>query len=71
MVPSHELHHRQILSAHRAAVVSALSSRPLPSADSLDLFVPRTRSALSQHHAFSVGGPLLWNDLPHPSVTRF
>jgi len=40
------------------------SSRSLRSADRLDLFVPRTRTALAQHRAFAIVGPSIWNDLP-------
>jgi len=44
--------------------LSARSSRPLRSADRLDLFVPRSRTSLTQHRAFAVVGPSIWNDLP-------
>ena len=33
----------------------------------LDLFVPRTRTALAQRRAFAVVGPSTWNNLP-PSL---
>ena len=44
--------------------LSAISSRPLRSADRLDLLVPRARTALAQHRAFAIVGPSMWNDLP-------
>ena len=47
--------------------LSAISSRPLRSADRLDLLVPRARTALAQHRAFAIVGPSMWNDLP-PSI---
>jgi len=50
--------------------VSALSSRPLQSADRLDLLVPRTRTALALHHAFASMGPSLWNGLPQQYTVR-
>ena len=43
--------------------LSATSSRSLRSADWLDLFVPRTRTALAQRRAFAVVGPSTSNDL--------
>src|SRR5688572_4204700 len=44
--------------------LSARSSRPLRSADWLDLFVPRSRTSLTQHRAFAGVAPSIWNDLP-------
>ena len=44
--------------------LSAVSSRPLRSADRLDLLVPRARTAMAQHRAFAIVGPSMWNDLP-------
>ena len=44
--------------------ISSLSSRPLRSADRLDLLVPWTRTALAQHRAFASMGPSMWNGLP-------
>ena len=44
--------------------LSARSSRPLRSADRFDLFVPRSRTSLTQHRAFAIVGPLIWNHLP-------
>ena len=44
--------------------LSASSSCSLHSADRLDLFVPKIRTALAQHRAFSVVGPSIWNSLP-------
>ena len=32
----------------------------------VQIFVPRTGTALAQHRAFAVVGPSIWNDLPHP-----
>src|SRR5688572_25310415 len=55
------------LSDYMRKPLSATSSRSLRSADWLDLFVPRTRTALAQRRAFAVVGPSTWNDLP-PSV---
>jgi hypothetical protein len=52
------------LSVLFAKPISASSSRPLRSADRLDLHVPRTRISLTQHRAFAIVGPSLWNDLP-------
>ena len=43
--------------------LSATSHRLLRSMDRMDLFVPRTRTALAQHRAFAVMGPSAWNDL--------
>src|SRR6218665_4008156 len=37
--------------------MSSPSARPLRSADRLDLFVPRVRTALAQCHAFAATGP--------------
>ena len=51
--------------------LSAVSSRPLRSADRLDLLVPRARTATAQHRAFAIVGPSMWNDLPPQSVVRF
>src|ERR1043165_7959903 len=51
--------------------LSARSSRPLRSADRLDLFVTRSRTSLTQHRAFAVVGPSLWNDLPPQFVAEF
>ena len=47
--------------------LSAVPSRPLRSADRLDLLVPRARTATAQHRAFAIVGPSMWNDLP-PSI---
>src|SRR5688572_13120159 len=47
--------------------LSAVSSRPLRSADRLDLLVPRARTATAQHRAFAIVGPSMWNNLP-PSI---
>ena len=44
--------------------LSATSLRSLRSTDRLDLFVPRTRTALAQRRSFAVVGPSAWNDLP-------
>jgi len=52
------------LSDYMRKPLSATSSRPLRSADWLDLFVPRTRTALAQRRAFAVVGSSTWNDLP-------
>ena len=52
------------LSDYMRKPLSASSSRSLRSADRLDLFVLRTRTALAQHRAFAIVGPSIWNDLP-------
>ena len=45
--------------------LSAVSSRPLRSADRLDLLIFRARTATVQHRAFAiVVDPSMWNDLP-------
>jgi hypothetical protein len=44
--------------------LSATSARPLRSTGRLDLFVPRTRTTLTQRRAFAVTGPSAWNSLP-------
>ena len=43
---------------------SALSLRPLRSADRFDLFVQRVRTAIAQSRSFASIGPSLWNSLP-------
>jgi len=45
--------------------MSSTSAHPLRSADRLDLFVPRARTALVQSCAFAVTGLSSWNGLPH------
>ena len=50
--------------------LSSTSARPLRSADSLDVFVPRAETALAQCRAFAVTGPFTWNDLPLPQWPR-
>ena len=45
--------------------MSTVSARPLRSADRLDLFLPRVRTALAQCRAFAVNGPSTWNGLPY------
>src|ERR1043165_4451909 len=52
------------LSDYMQKPLSATSSHSLTSADWLDLFVPRTRTALAQRRAFAVAGPSTWNNLP-------
>jgi len=42
--------------------LSARSSHPLRSADRCDLFIPWSRTPLSQNWAFAVVVPSLWND---------
>ena len=44
--------------------VSAISLHSLRSSDRFDLFVPRARTATTQHRAFAIVGPSLWNNLP-------
>ena len=54
--------------------LSAVSSRPLRSADRLDLLVPRARTATAQNSAFAIMGPSVWNDDADPppqSIVRF
>ena len=48
-----------------SSTVNISSARPLRSADRLDLFAPRVRTALAQCRAFTVTGPSSWNGLPH------
>jgi hypothetical protein len=42
---------------------SVSSHRPLRSSNRLDLFVPRTRTAMAQSRSFASIGPSLWNSL--------